>query len=190
MQVEVDVYSGRPNPQWNLTSQQAKEFVSQFQGLPQHQGEGSVKEGLGYRGLIVTKQNETIEGYNEILISNGLVVAKQNRQSKQFTDQNRRLERWLFQTGRGHLDKALYEQISQQNMSDEQIVRIIVTVDDRYLPKIQSVATALQSAGMKVGKVLPATGIITGEVSQSKIQTLKRVPGVVNVELDQEMHTQ
>ena len=149
-----------------------------------------MKEGLGYRGLIVTEPNETIAGYNEILISNGLVVANQNRQSKQFTDQNRRLERWLFQTGRGHLDQALYEQISQQNMSDQQVLRIIVTVDDRHLSKIQTVATTLQSAGMKVGQVLPATGIITGEVSQSKIQALKRVPGVVNVELDQEMHTQ
>ncbi|NJP08080.1 MAG: hypothetical protein HC866_00235 [Leptolyngbyaceae cyanobacterium RU_5_1] len=119
MQVELDVFSGRPNPQWELTSQEAKEFVSRLEALPQHQGKSSVNEGLGYRGLIVTKPNENIEGYNEILISNGLVVAKQNDQSKQFTDQNRRLERWLFQTGKGQLDEALYKQISQQNMSGE-----------------------------------------------------------------------
>ena len=190
MQVELDAFSGRPNPHWDLTSQEAKELVSRFQALPQQQGKSSVDEGLGYRGLIVTKPNENIEGYNEIQISNGLVVAKQNSQSKQFTDHNRSLEKWLFQTGKGRLDEALYEQISQQNMSGERVERIIVTIDEKYLPKIQSVVTALQSAGMNVGNVLPGSGIITGEVSQSKTQGLKSVPGVVDVEVDQKMQTQ
>ena len=72
-------------------------------------------------------------------------------------------------------------------MSNEQIVRIIVTVDDQHLPDIQAVATALQSAGMKVNNVLSSTGIITGEVSQPKIRELRSIPGVVDVEVDQEM---
>jgi hypothetical protein len=190
MQVELDAFSGRPNPHWDLTSQEAKEFISRFQALPQQQGKSSFEEGLGYRGLMVTQPNEDIEGYNEIQIANGLVVAKQNSQSKQFTDHNRSLERWLFQTGKGRLDEALYKQISQQNMSGERVEHIIVTIDNKYLPKIQSVVTALQSAGMKVGNVLPGSGIITGEVSQPKIQGLKSVPGVVDVEVDQKMQTQ
>lgn len=72
-------------------------------------------------------------------------------------------------------------------MPDEQITRIVVTVDDQHLSDIQSVSTALQSAGMKVENVLPSTGIITGEVAQPKIQELKNLPGVVDVEPDQEM---
>jgi hypothetical protein len=72
-------------------------------------------------------------------------------------------------------------------MSDEQVERIIVSVDDQNLPVIQSVATALESAGMKVDEVLPVIGIITGEVAQSKLEGLKSVPGVANVEIDQEM---
>jgi hypothetical protein len=114
MQVEVNVYSGRPNLQWDLTSQEAEEFVSQFQALPPYQGTESVNEGLGYRGLIVTKLNERIEGYSEIAISNGVVIAKQNGRSQPFMDPNRRLEKWLLQTGRGRLDEALYEHINQQ----------------------------------------------------------------------------
>ncbi|MEG4319927.1 MULTISPECIES: hypothetical protein [unclassified Microcoleus] len=73
------------------------------------------------------------------------------------------------------------------NMSDEQVERIIVTVDDQNLSVIQSVVTALESAGMKVDEVLPVTGIITGEVSQSKLEGLKSVKGVANVEIEQEM---
>jgi hypothetical protein len=72
-------------------------------------------------------------------------------------------------------------------MPDEKIERIIVTVDDQHLPEIQSVATALQAAGMQVDSILPGTGIITGAVTQSKMQELKTVPGVVDIEVDQEM---
>lgn len=114
MQVEVDVYSGRPNPHWELTSQEAEELISRFRGLPRYQGARRVNEGLGYRGLIVTKPGNLIEGYHEILISNGLVITRQDRQSQQFTDQDRRLEKWVLQTGKGRLDQSLYEHINNQ----------------------------------------------------------------------------
>ncbi|MEG4515181.1 hypothetical protein QUB77_00220 [Microcoleus sp. AT9b-C3] len=72
-------------------------------------------------------------------------------------------------------------------MSDEQVQRLIVAVDDQNISVIQSVVTALESAGMKVEQVLAVTGLITGEVSQSKLEGLKRVPGVASVEIDREM---
>jgi hypothetical protein len=72
-------------------------------------------------------------------------------------------------------------------MSDEQVERIIVSVDDQNLPVIQSVVTALEAAGMKVNEVLPVIGIITGEVAKSKLEGLKSVTGVANVEIDREM---
>ncbi len=72
-------------------------------------------------------------------------------------------------------------------MSDEQVERIIVTVDDQNLSVIESVVTALESAGMKVEQVLAVTGIITGEVAQSKLEALRNVPGVTGVEVDREM---
>lgn len=72
-------------------------------------------------------------------------------------------------------------------MSDEQIERIVVTIDDQNLPIIQSVVTALESAGMKVDRVLTVTGIVTGEVAQSQLEGLKSIPGVVNVEIDRQM---
>lgn len=113
MQVELDVFSGRPNPHWNLTPQEANEFVSLLQALPQTQVQGSIKEGLGYRGLIVTDPGQTIAGYDQIVISNGVVVARRDSQLRQFPDKDRHLERWLFQTGRGRLDLDLYRQVGQ-----------------------------------------------------------------------------
>jgi hypothetical protein len=112
MQVEVDVFSGRLNPHWELTAQESNEFVQRFQSLSPSSGEGAVKEGLGYRGLIVSAPEKEIEGFQEILVSNGLVVARRDSQSQQFVDRNRVLEKWLFQTGKGRLDNELYRQIS------------------------------------------------------------------------------
>ncbi len=72
-------------------------------------------------------------------------------------------------------------------MSEEELEPIVVTVDDQNLPIIQSVVTGLESAGMKVDRVLPVTGIITGAVSQSKLEGLRSVPGVADVEVDRPM---
>ncbi len=72
-------------------------------------------------------------------------------------------------------------------MSEEEVEQIVVTVDDQNLPIIQSVVTGLESAGMKVDQVLPVTGIITGAVSQSKLEGLRKVTGVANIEVDGEM---
>jgi hypothetical protein len=74
-----------------------------------------------------------------------------------------------------------------QTMSDEQTERIIITVDDQYLEEIQAVATALQSAGMRVEQVMPISGIITGEISPQQRQNLYNVPGVADIETDEEM---
>jgi hypothetical protein len=73
-------------------------------------------------------------------------------------------------------------------MSDSNIERVVVTVHDQHLPTIQSVAQALQTAGLRITNVLPTTGIITGEVSSQDMHALATVPGVVSVEPDREMH--
>lgn len=113
MQVEVDMFSGRPNPHWELTVQESQEFTQRFQSLSTDKGEGTVNEGLGYRGLIVRESGEEVEGDREIVISNGLVVARGNGKFQLFTDKNRSLEKWLIQTGKGRLEDELYHQISK-----------------------------------------------------------------------------
>ncbi|MEG4067675.1 hypothetical protein QUA42_10005 [Microcoleus sp. Pol11C2] len=113
MQVEVDMFSGRPNPHWELTVQESREFSQRFQSLSTHKGEGYVNDGLGYRGLIVRDSGEEVDGEREIVIYNGLAVTRGNGKSQQFTDKNRTLERWLIQTGEGRLEDELYHQISK-----------------------------------------------------------------------------
>lgn len=65
--------------------------------------------------------------------------------------------------------------------------RVIVTVDDAHMETIQAVADALTLAGLQITRVLSVSGIITGEVAKEKISGLRRISGVVDVEIDGEM---
>lgn len=118
MQVELDVFSGRPNPVWELSVQESREFIHRFQALPPQENVDinnvSIAEGLGYRGMIITRLEHPLAEYNEVFVSNGIVVANYNDRSKQWIDKNREFEKWLLQTGRESLDEALYEQVVQQ----------------------------------------------------------------------------
>jgi len=61
---------------------------------------------------------------------------------------------------------------------------IIVTVTDDALDKIQTVARQLGSKGMKVNKVHPITGVISGSIDAGKMGKLSSVKGVHSVEHD------
>ena len=64
---------------------------------------------------------------------------------------------------------------------------VIVTISDQHLENIQAVAAELESAGMKVNKVLKTVGIITGSMPSSITDTLSNLEGVVSIEPDRPM---
>lgn len=49
--IELDVFSGRPNPSWQLDVQARKELVSLLNALPPAQTPAPEVPGLGYRGF-------------------------------------------------------------------------------------------------------------------------------------------
>lgn len=50
-QVELDVFSGRPNPTWPLTAEEGRDLLARVGRLSP--GGGPLPAGLGYRGFIV-----------------------------------------------------------------------------------------------------------------------------------------
>lgn len=114
MRVECDVYSGRPNPHWELSAEQAEEFLQKLRALPHGERDAALLDGLGYRGLIVTGDELKPAGDDEITISNGLVVGRQGSVSRPLRDEERALERWLLETGKGKLEADLYEYLSSE----------------------------------------------------------------------------
>jgi hypothetical protein len=113
MQVEIDIFSGRPNPHWNLTPSEINDFSGFLKVLPKITEKASVQDGLGYRGLILTELSKNNQNYSMFSISNGLVEVRKHGYTERFLDKGRKLERWVFKTGKGRMDNFLYQQIDE-----------------------------------------------------------------------------
>lgn len=58
--VELDAYSGLPNPTWQLTVVEAQELERKLEDLPP--GEGAIPDHLGYRGFQIRPQEVRLYG--------------------------------------------------------------------------------------------------------------------------------
>jgi len=113
VQVELDVFSGRVNPTWQLSSNEGEEFLRLFQALPEA-ARGAIWNGLGYRGMVVTVERVTVAGFESFKCSRGIVVGRRPGSEKLFMDRNRALERWLFGTSRGRIDEEIRAVVAQE----------------------------------------------------------------------------
>ena len=57
-----------------------------------------------------------------------------------------------------------------------------VTVDEAHAGAIDEVAARLREAGLRIDRVLPAIGVITGSVAASRLHLVEAVDGVAAVE--------
>lgn len=106
MDVEVDLYSGRPNPHFRLEPATAAELVRRLANLPSASGAARPRDGLGYRGLRI--RAETLEfPVTEIVVSGGTVIVRDRSGAERpLEDPHRDLERWLVEAGTAQLDAA------------------------------------------------------------------------------------
>jgi hypothetical protein len=107
MRVQIDMFSGRPNPSWDITSQEADQVRLLFRQLPERTA-GARPERLGYRGLIVNGDGVRDLGLTRILIGGGVVIAEGFQGVRYLSDADRGLERQIFHTGRTRLDPTDY----------------------------------------------------------------------------------
>lgn len=101
--VELDVFSGSPNPVWNLSEAQCAEVEQHLDQLPETAGESLQSlPGLGYRGLIIHYENQ--QGVrNTIRIYKGISQSER----LQLQDPDRKLEKWLLSTGQDLVDSNM-----------------------------------------------------------------------------------
>lgn len=113
VQVELDIYSGRVNPTWKLSSNEDAEFHKLFSQLPRTPA-GTVEDGLGYRGMIVSNLGGTVADFESVRFFKGIVIGKRQGRENVFLDRDRALERWLFLTSQGRLDEELRAVVAQE----------------------------------------------------------------------------
>ena len=59
MEVELDIFSGRPNPSWQLSPERAAELAAKLQGLSE-KTQPAQDPGLGYRGFTLRDGSRTV----------------------------------------------------------------------------------------------------------------------------------
>jgi hypothetical protein len=66
-EVELDVFSGRPNPHWSLAGRRVRDLEERLEGLEPVQAAGS--RGLGYRGFLIRSKSdaEIIRAFNSVV---------------------------------------------------------------------------------------------------------------------------
>jgi len=65
-------------------------------------------------------------------------------------------------------------------------IDILVSLDDEHVGRIESISKRLRDEGMSVAELLESSGLITGSAAADVLPSLKKVPGVAAVELDQQ----
>jgi|SRR5215203_980410 len=105
--VEVDLFSGRPNPSWSLTPEEAAhlvEIVDELEPAAAREAPGW----LGYRGIRFRllrqgREIESAQSFDEHLSRQGAAG------TRHLADPGRKVERWLLGTGEGRIEPEAYK---------------------------------------------------------------------------------
>lgn len=117
-QVELDIFSGRPNPTWALSSEETQTLFQQMSALP-HAEATHIPDTLGYRGFVVTF-TAAIEG--QWGACHTITTARVYRQTielydgnslRYYIDKDRAIEQSLLASAQPHLSNDLLEQMRQ-----------------------------------------------------------------------------
>jgi hypothetical protein len=93
MHVEIDVYSGRPNPSFELSEPLSKEFTKKLENLPRA-ASAPPEPGLGYRGFVVTLDAGNSGAPQKVRVFGGFISFEKGTDVETFIDRNG-AEAWL-----------------------------------------------------------------------------------------------
>ena len=111
MQVEVELYSGRPNPQFTLPPAVAAELRRRLAALPPAAADApGPRDGLGYRGLRIVGGADAAA----VVVSAGSVEIEDRAGGvTRRADPGRGLERWLVEAAGGQLPPDAHDALRQ-----------------------------------------------------------------------------
>ena len=103
-EVELDIFSGRPNPMWRLSDADTTTLLCELDELPEAPPV-AIANNLGYRGFVVHIQHD--EGETRLVIQNGTIQAVRGDSTTYYRDSDRELEQWLLNSGRPFIDDSI-----------------------------------------------------------------------------------
>src|SRR5882724_5553115 len=104
VEIELDVFSGRPNPRWLLSPSQEIEWAIRLDSLPNAAGQDMPEPpGLGYRGF-------TVRADKQVRVYGGLAQID----DETYLDVRRNLEKWLLSTSGSSVDESIKEMVATE----------------------------------------------------------------------------
>lgn len=95
VKVEIDIFSGRENPSWELSPAESSELVERIHPLVPI-APSAEENGLGYRGFVILNPEGKAELPAEIRVYNRALSITSGGHTRYYEDVNG-VERWLFQ---------------------------------------------------------------------------------------------
>jgi hypothetical protein len=109
--VELDVYSGRPNPTWILSTQEIPELAHRLLGLSSLPTVPSVGN-LGYRGFLLHNPGNVSGIGAEVRVYKGVIIITDQGHTSAYKDSHE-LEQWLVEQARAHGEGATLKAIGK-----------------------------------------------------------------------------
>jgi hypothetical protein len=118
LKVELDVFSGIPNPTWTLSPAQASDLADRISRLDPAEAAGQRPENLGYRGFIVQTTGASDVGAQTIRAYYGMVEVADSSGTAYYLDPQRNIELWLLATAKPPLAEDLTAEIVTEIMKN------------------------------------------------------------------------
>ena len=107
--IELDIFSGRPNPAWDLSAADTATLTGMIGSLPPS-SPVYLPTPLGYRGFLVSVSEPELRPVATMRAYQG-VVEYQGYETRYYADPDKQVERWLLATARPHIDRQLYDSL-------------------------------------------------------------------------------
>ena len=107
--VELDVFSGLPNPVWELSAADTTTLREMIGNLPSSPPV-DLPTPLGYRGFLVTLDEPGSGSATTIRAYQG-IVEYQERETSYYADPGKQVELWLLAIAQSRIDSQLYDSL-------------------------------------------------------------------------------
>lgn len=93
IRIILDIFSGRPNPEWELSEGDTKILKEKLIDLPVAKSQNY--NILGYRGIIIHNPDRVMDLPENLRIFNGTIIRRVDKESVYHEDKNN-IEEWIL----------------------------------------------------------------------------------------------
>jgi hypothetical protein len=116
IEIEVDIFSGVPNPRWTVTGETAAELAALVDAASAGRQSGVPDLDLGFRGFVL-RGLDLPDGADQVRVrGTDLVVSKADQAGMTRTDEGHALYTMLRGMAADHLDQAILQTIPENGL--------------------------------------------------------------------------